>query len=94
LLRGTAGNQSLFAKSPGRFPKRWRSLTNDTLRTITISDDVMLVEQIRPDQLKAPENKGWSELRKINNKWIGTWHATGHLALVVWSDLASSESAP
>jgi hypothetical protein len=76
LLREAAGDKSLFAKSSGYFPKRWRSLTTDTPRTITISDDAMLVEVILPNELK-PYRRDWSELRKTNDKWIGTWHSSG-----------------
>jgi hypothetical protein len=74
LLRETAGDQSLFAKSSAGFPKRWRSLADAGLRTITISDDVMLVEKEVPDQLKN-NVKAWSDLRKKDDKWVGMWHS-------------------
>jgi S1-C subfamily serine protease len=74
LLRETAGGQSLFSKSTDGFPKRWRSLLSGTIRTITVSDDAMLVEVEEPDQLKNIE-RDWMEFRKKDDKWAGTWHS-------------------
>jgi hypothetical protein len=73
LLKATADDKDLFAKSSAGFPKRWRSLTSDTLRNITISEDAMLVEVVVPDVMKS-YRRSWSELKKSNEQWVGTIH--------------------
>jgi S1-C subfamily serine protease len=70
LLRET-GEKSLFASSPGAFPKRWHSLNSNTDRTITIADDVMLVEVDVPNQAKQAGQKYWMDLRKEGETWKG-----------------------
>jgi S1-C subfamily serine protease len=72
----TGKDVSLFAKSgsSNAFPKRWLSVTSGTLRTITVSDDVVLVNVILNSQLEGQGAKTWIDFKKQGDSWMGTSH--------------------
>lgn len=85
LLRRT-DEMSLFAGSPKAFPKRWLSLTTNIDRSITVSDDVMLVEPDRSEQDKQTNHRNWFEFRRIGDKWTGTAKEDGTCTFRSWPE--------
>jgi S1-C subfamily serine protease len=54
--------------------KRWISLTSGTVRTVTVSDDIVLSKVILTPQAEQQGAKTWLELKKQGDKWVGTGH--------------------
>jgi hypothetical protein len=65
--------KSLFENTPRAFPKRWHSTASNIDRTVTISEDVMLVELKLPEQVVQAGGQTWGEFRKNGDQWAGTF---------------------